>query len=53
MLRILRLDTMTRRHALRDDQWERIKDLLPGYKKVYGSRFLTGFLRHLIMNMPC
>ena len=21
---------MTRRHALRDDQWERIKDLLPG-----------------------
>ena len=22
--------TMTRRHALRDDQWERIKDILPG-----------------------
>lgn len=22
--------TMTRRYALRDDQWERIKDLLPG-----------------------
>lgn len=21
---------MTRRYALRDDQWERIKDLLPG-----------------------
>ena len=21
---------MTRRHALRDDQWESIKDLLPG-----------------------
>ena len=21
---------MTRRHALRDDQWERIKDILPG-----------------------
>ena len=21
---------MTRRHALRDDQWDRIKDILPG-----------------------
>jgi len=27
--RTLRVATMTRRHALRDDQWERIKDLLP------------------------
>jgi transposase len=24
---------MTRRYALRDDQWERIKDLLPGRKE--------------------
>lgn len=24
---------MTHRYALRDDQWERIKDLLPGQKQ--------------------
>lgn len=27
---------MTRRYALRDDQWERIKDLLPGRKETVG-----------------
>lgn len=27
---------MTRRYALRDDQWERIKDLLPGTKGYVG-----------------
>ena len=27
---------MTRRYALRDDQWERIKDLLPGRKEAVG-----------------
>jgi transposase len=27
---------MTRRHALRDDQWERIKDLLPGREGTVG-----------------
>jgi transposase len=27
---------MTRRYALRDDQWERIKDLLPGRKQTVG-----------------
>ena len=27
---------MTRRHALRDDQWERIKDLLPGREGAVG-----------------
>ncbi len=27
---------MTRRYALRDDQWERIKDLLPGRKGTVG-----------------
>ena len=28
---------MTRRYALRDDQWERIKDLLPGRKETVGA----------------
>ncbi len=32
----LRSDRMTRRYALRDDQWERIKDLLPGRKETVG-----------------
>ena len=27
---------MTRRHALRDDQWERIQGLLPGRKETVG-----------------
>lgn len=27
---------MTHRYALRDDQWERIKDLLPGRKEAVG-----------------
>ena len=27
---------MTRRYALRDDQWERIKDLLPGREGTVG-----------------
>lgn len=27
---------ITRRYALRDDQWERIKDLLPGRKEAVG-----------------
>jgi transposase len=27
---------MTRRHALRDDQWDRIKDLLPGREGTVG-----------------
>ena len=27
---------MTRRHALRDDQWERIKDILPGQPRDVG-----------------
>lgn len=27
---------MTRRYALRDDQWERIKDLLPGRQQTVG-----------------
>ncbi len=27
---------MTRRHALRDDQWERIKDILPDQKSDVG-----------------
>jgi transposase len=27
---------MTRRYALRDEQWERIKDLLPGRKETVG-----------------
>lgn len=27
---------MTRRHALRDDQWERIKDILSGQPKDVG-----------------
>lgn len=27
---------MVRRYALRDDQWERIKDLLPGRKETVG-----------------
>ena len=27
----------TRRHALRDDQWERIKDLLPGREGTVGA----------------
>jgi transposase len=27
---------MTRRYALRDNQWERIKDLLPGRKETVG-----------------
>ena len=27
---------MTRRYALRDDQWERIKDLLPGREETVG-----------------
>ncbi len=27
---------MTHRYALRDDQWERIKDLLPGRKETVG-----------------
>jgi transposase len=27
---------MTRRYALRDDQWERIKDILPGRKGTVG-----------------
>jgi transposase len=27
---------MTRRYALRDDQWERIKDLLPGHQGSVG-----------------
>lgn len=27
---------MTKRYALRDDQWERIKDLLPGRKETVG-----------------
>lgn len=27
---------MTRRYALRDDQWERMKDLLPGRKETVG-----------------
>ena len=27
---------MTRRYALRNDQWERIKDLLPGRKETVG-----------------
>lgn len=27
---------MTRRYVLRDDQWERIKDLLPGRKETVG-----------------
>ena len=27
---------MTRRHALRDDQWERIKELLPGQSSDVG-----------------
>lgn len=27
---------MTRRYALRDDQWERIKDWLPGRKETVG-----------------
>ncbi len=27
---------MTRRYALRDDQWERIKDSLPGRKETVG-----------------
>ncbi len=27
---------MTRRYALRDDQWERIKNLLPGTKETVG-----------------
>jgi transposase len=27
---------MTRRYALREDQWERIKDLLPGRKGTVG-----------------
>ena len=27
---------MTRRYGLRDDQWERIKDLLPGRKETVG-----------------
>src|SRR4028118_2156505 len=31
-----RSDIMTRRYALRDDQWERIKDLLPGRKGTVG-----------------
>ena len=29
---------MTRRYALRDDQWERIKYLLPGRKEPVGVR---------------
>lgn len=28
---------MTRRYALRDDQWERIKDLLPGREGYVGA----------------
>jgi len=27
----------TRRYALRDDQWDRIKDLLPGRKETVGK----------------
>ncbi len=27
---------MTRRYALRDDQWERIRDWLPGRKETVG-----------------
>ena len=29
---VLYLKAMTRRYALRDDHWERIKDLLPGFE---------------------
>ncbi|MEP0884785.1 IS5/IS1182 family transposase, partial [Trichocoleus sp. ST-U3] len=28
---------MTRRYALRDDQWERLKDLLPGREGTVGA----------------
>ena len=28
---------MTRRYALRDDQWERIKDILPGRTEDVGA----------------
>lgn len=35
----------TRRYALRDDQWERIKDLLPGREGTVG---VTAFIQSLI-----
>ncbi|EGJ33885.1 hypothetical protein LYNGBM3L_22200 [Moorena producens 3L] len=35
---------MTRRYALRNDQWERIKDLLPGRKETVGVTALDNRL---------
>lgn len=36
---------MTRRYALRDDQWERIKDLLPGREGYVG---VTAFIQSVV-----
>ena len=35
---------MTRRYALRNDQWQRIKDLLPGRKETVGVTALDNRL---------
>ncbi len=41
---------MTRRYALRDDQWERIKDLLPGRKGTVG---VTAKDNHCLSKLCC
>jgi hypothetical protein len=48
---------MTRRYALRDDQWERIKDLLPGRKETVGvtakdNRLDSQTLKGKILSCP-
>jgi transposase len=49
---------MTRRYALRDDQWERTKDLLPGRQEYVGVTardnrlFVEGVLYHYRAGLP-
>jgi transposase len=46
---------MTRRYALRDDQWERIKDLLPGRKGTVGVTTKDNrlFVKAVLYRYPC
>jgi transposase len=46
---------MTRRYALRDDQWERIKDLLPGRKETVGVTAKDNrlFVEAVLYRYPC
>ena len=48
---------MLRRHGLRDDQWERIKDLLPGREETVGvtakdNRFVEAVLYRYRAGIP-